>query len=334
MLLDGARFVWLCLVLSLLLGGLEACTDPQPAQQVALVWPTPYPTVIPGQPVALTLNGYTITLYPLSADPSRAVISYTIAGPAQPPLAATWLGRAWRDDWMFSGPRAHVQAPNVDLPVWSPLPGKVNTDQAPPPSDPDATHLWAFDTAALAQLPPVLPLQITGDLFANLPPKYESVYPFPQERPLAADWHFEVAVPVNPRRRLAIVQQSVSTSTVTVTLEQVVVAASETRLYLHTSAPGYNLPTWHPEAVELQIGAWRGRQADERLYPQQGLGGSQQGQDNWVALYPDALLERQGEWTVTIPTMATYQYDVGQVAAGPWVFHFQVPAPTNLPTGP
>ncbi|MGI8586070.1 MAG: hypothetical protein ACR2M0_00045, partial [Chloroflexia bacterium] len=73
---------------------------------------------------------------------------------------------------------------------------------------------------------------------------------------------------------------------------------------------------------------------DRGLYPQEGLGAIDMGGGNWAALYPDALLDRQGEWTVTIPTLEWHQNDTRGGAEGPWVFHFQMPSPTNLPSAP
>src|SRR5690349_5982313 len=85
------------------------------ATAVPAVWPAAIPPLAPGASVTETFGAYTIGLHPLYADASRAVITYTVAGPPDPWPASTWLGQSWQDTWMFLGPAAQQAGQEPDL---------------------------------------------------------------------------------------------------------------------------------------------------------------------------------------------------------------------------
>src|SRR5207248_5338486 len=76
----------------------------------------PYATLAPSAPVTTSANGYTLTIYPVSADPGRVLITYTLMAPLGHNADAIYFANGITQYWDLDGPtlqesnRTHVSA--------------------------------------------------------------------------------------------------------------------------------------------------------------------------------------------------------------------------------
>ena len=150
---------------------------------------------------------------------------------------------------------------------------------------------------------------------------------------VAGPFVFDLTVPVIAGR-VAEINQTVTVNDVPVTLERVVVTPSETRMHLRFhDVPGKPVQEWrwagHPR---LAIDGWNSEQNEAE-------GGGYSDGSRWVFGRNYALIDKHGEWTLTVdrlfghdPVKAAAASKEGEgavytmdVIEGPWEFKFIVP---------
>ncbi len=338
------------LALLLLVGGL-GLLSPHRADSVratagTLTVATPPPWA-PG-PLMQARDGYTITIQPVSADLNRVVISYTMTSPVeefralQPlfggganytPVLRTQQGAIlpWFGGALYHRVRVSAGAP-------TPTPGPVTT-----------TALMMFDTEAAAlsgplQLDLTIPVGriargvVTSQVIAPNSPITEAVtiVDLPDPRtPSAAPtpilpFHFQFTMPVDTRRRVADVQQTIEQHGVRITLDRVVVTASEARITLHGDVP--NAPTLRVPMPDIRL------HIENEFALPQGNGNTpistniqQNGDDGpWTYSYFGSLLAKNSDWIFYVQNVTKHDPRADPSAndtsvPGLWTFHFTVP---------
>lgn len=243
-----------------------------------------------------TESGYTITLDRAYADADRVVVGYTIQGPDKQPLGD--LDRL-----------AYLQSTltTANGSVLEPLGGGDVAE--------GGSLLDNFDASSIQGNPRDLSLQLSIPLLRALSLGGQAV------PTVSVPFTFRFTVPYLPGR-VATPNETVTEGGESVTLERVVVAPSETRLYLRGLSGTGILP-------QLTVGRW-----DSEKVPAVGWlagqaigisGGVWESDDGLIVCdFPSPLVDEQGEWTlivkVGLPTI-----DGRQARGGPWVFHFTVP---------
>ncbi len=280
-------------------------TPPAPVGQASAV-PTPTPLVeLPSQ----TLNGYTVTLYPLSADSAHVVLGYNITGPAGDDSTV-----CVRDPHLSVGQR-------VVNPGWATI-----TCQALRPAvsgnaaSPDAT--LSFNTPAGMDGSTPFQLDLT---LAVYPSQDTALDPASLASRVVGPFRFSFAMPFDSSRRVIEVGRIIDTHGVAVTLERVIMTATETRLYLSYRAPsGAPLPAqWYP-ILSLQAGDWSSAREGKDVETDR----QQPDPQHLVYTIHTSLLDRHGDWSLVIKELQRSNSD--QRLLGPWQFDFAVPAGAPL----
>src|SRR5690349_7134041 len=79
----------------------------------------PYATLPVPSPITASSNGYTVTLYPVSADPSRVFITYTVAAPPGHNANATYFAGGVTEYWELEGPLLRTSDGTSEFPARS-----------------------------------------------------------------------------------------------------------------------------------------------------------------------------------------------------------------------
>lgn len=305
------------------------------------------PPWAPG-PLVQARDGYTITIQPMSADLNRVVISYTITSPGQElrvlrselgggdsytPVLRTHSGALlpWSGGLPYHRMRISAGAP-------TPTPGPVTN-----------TALMMFDTEATdlsgpLQLDLTIPVGRVVQVVSNaqvIEPhspitEVVAIVDLPDPRtpqvvpPAVSPFHFQFTMPLDTRRRVADVQQTIEQHGVRITLDRVVVTASEARITLHGDVPA--APTLRVPMSDMRL------HIENEFAPSQANGNAlvsisaHQNGDNgpWIYRYLGSLLTKNNDWAFYVQNVTTYDPTAGNSATdtpvpGLWTFHFTVP---------
>jgi hypothetical protein len=254
--------------------------------------------VVPSQ----TLNGYTVSLYPVSADATNVVLGYSITGP--PNSDATVC---------IQNPRLSINQMTATL-GGSVTPCKALSAASTDDANSGATLIFATMKQVDGQT------RFKLDLSLNIYPTQDTV---PNASTTVArsvgPFHFEFSMPFDSSRRLIAVGRTIDTHGVAITLERIIITASETRLYFSYRSPsGAPLPSqWYP-ILSLQAGDWSSDREGKDVETDR----QQQDPQHLVYTIHTSLAAHQGEWALLIPEL---QRDNGaQHLLGPWEFHFTI----------
>ncbi len=272
-------------------------------------------------PVSQTVNGNTVTVYPLYADANRIVLTYTVATPLHDVRAAP----AYPVDRDGSrGYSAHLtDETGREFPTSYMLYGDQAKKALRQAWDVDAGDgvVLGFDPSGLAELPRVFQLHLVLD-----PPVFQRGSSLlGVVGPVAIDF----SLPVDPIRRVAYVQQTITSAFDTATLERVVVTRHETRAFLRFGplAPGSYRP--YTMYTMLAAGGWSSHHDVQRIdwlvsdYNQDGP---------WsYALIGAPLIDALGEWRLSLWYMYTGNAFVPDSQGAE--FRFTVP-PVGAPAQP
>lgn len=234
-----------------------------------------------------TADGYTVTVTRGYADANRVIIAYTIRSAGGQPL-----GRL------------------------RPFTAKLTTSSGVPLIDhgggtrgPDGAFLDSYDAGPISGNPSSVTLHLTIPSPATL---LETGGTSGPGTDTGSPFSFTFTVPFFAGR-VANPNEAQTAGGTTVTLERVVVAPSETRVYL-SGLGGTGL------YADLSVDGWDS--AHDSGTGVQGI--VWQTPDGLIACdFPQALTGKHGEWTLTVkagPATA----DGRQVTGGPWTFHFEV----------
>lgn len=269
---------------------------PLPADQTTAA---PSPTARPDVP-SQTINGYTVALYPVSADAAHVVLGYSISGPPNTDATVCIQDPLLTINQVASpGDGATVSCKSLSTLGTDPSGGAMNLVFSTLNPVDGQTHL-ALDLSLN-----IYPIQdMVPDASA---PLVRSVGPF----------HFEFSMPFDSSRRMIWVGRTIDTHGVAVTLERIIITTSETRLYFSYRAPsGAPLPSqWYP-ILRLKAGDWSSDREGKDIETDR----QQQDPQHLVYTIHTSLADRQGEWALLIPEL---QRDQGeQRLLGPWEFRF------------
>ncbi len=245
-----------------------------------------------GQGVPLNLSrtadGYTITVTRAYADANRVIVAYSIH-----PADGKPLGQLRP----FTTTVTTAQ-------------GVVLVDHGGGSRDADGGFLDTYDAGPITGNPSDVTLHLT------VPPPTTLLEMSGTPAPVTSatsPFTFTFTVPFIAGRVTNLHEVQTAGGT-TVTLERVVVSPTETRTYL-SGLGGTDL------YADLSVDGWDS--AHDSGTGVQGI--IWQTPDGLIACdFPQPLLDKQGEWTLTIkagPATA----DGRKVTGGPWVFHFRVP---------
>ncbi len=237
-----------------------------------------------------SVNGFTITIEQAYADANRVIIGYTIDEPAHEN----------QNDQFALALSTLTTAQGVNLPFM----GGVGSAAVVGISG----DVFSFDASNIKDNPKELQLHLAIP-FGTQPPA--SAYKIDGTLP------FNFVVPFHAGKVINL-HQTVVADGKTVTLERVVITASETRLYVQ----GFNS---QDERNDYSIVA--SLAVDGHIY--QGGGGSR-ATSTWTMDYDLPLLNKPGEWTVEIrkeiimKNVSTGLYNLVAVSRALWAFHFPV----------
>jgi hypothetical protein len=303
-LMDGTQTAWTPVV-----GPWIFHFTPPPAAGQTTAAPTP--TVLPEVP-SQTVTGYTVTLYPVSADASNVVLGYTVSGPPGDDAtvcvqnARMVLNRTSTAAGGATVPCKSLSAPSRD---------EAGTDS-----------ILAFSSGT--QVNGQTLFQVDLDL---------NVYRTQDTAPEVTDqvsrtvgpFHFEFTMPFDNSRRVISVGRIIDTHGVAITLERIVMTAAETRIYLSYRAPnGAPLPAqWYP-ILSLQAGDW----SSDREGKDMETDRQQPDPQHLVYTIHTSLVNQHGPWSLVITELQ--RSNAEQRLVGPWSFYFTVPSGPPLSTQP
>jgi hypothetical protein len=299
--------------------------------------PTPYPALAPPSPVTTSTNGYTLTLYPVSADPSRVLITYTLTAPPGHNAAAVYFASDMTENWELNGPmlresdgtQLSARPISARSDAWDEHLGYV----AEPTPSASTTKGLAFDTTHLPNTSSVLSLHLIGDLIAVKSVTYTNLFMNPITETIAPNLSFDFTLPVSHFRRVTAVNQTSSAGGLTLTLDRVTVSASETVLFMHGSKDITNFFQGSLLPRDLQVRTHTsqgGPKAGD--YPLGSFSLQNTSENEWVMFYPSSLLQSDNQWTVSIQKVSVAPpapTDIDEEHEGPWIFHFTLAEPTS-----
>ena len=314
--------------------------------------------------VSRTLDGLTVTVEYAYVDANQAMVGLAVDDRSgrTPLVRVAWLGLADDENTVFHW--SFAEAPcftfgegrggGCSKTVRGP-----GSDQAGPPlgREPASRSSWwagqawqyaesdrrmlGFDIPPLPERPDrlalrlVLHLQLAAsrlpsvdevlDLFVPPP----TAVPGPAREYLVGPFVFELDVPFVAGATVEV-HRTVEAAGVRLTLEEVVVTPSQTRVVLRSDPPDtvedllplflLETPAGEVTDVARRIGAPALTRGDVSSNP---------GRGTWVVVVPEYLGDQHGQWTLTVHElvdpirfMASGQ---GQGKLGPWVFEFEVP---------
>lgn len=290
-----------------------------------------------------TINGYTVAVKRVYADPNRIIIGYVVEQPAAPqPGDDSKPGGA-------SNTRSDAHPASEKLTTGEGVALQPMVGAGSGVQGGEAGYVLTYDALALgdpAAMPREVDLRFTLDLVTL---RVEGAQPAPTTRQTGPDsWAveaqpvrqdkvagpfvFDLSIPM-PQARIAEVGQTVESAGVSVTLERVVVTPAEARFYLRYAPPnGRTDLEWVPVHSLRVNGLERGSGAI--------TGGNKLSSDRWYSSVLAPLYDEQGEWTFTInelvgmPDLNGVQFESDselqealkqERVRGPWAFKFTVP---------
>jgi len=304
---------------------------------------TPYATLPPVAPVTASTNGYTITIYPVSADPSRVLITYTLTTPPGHNAAAIYFANNITADWDLEGPMLTMRD-STQLLARNIRASSQEVEDFPDLSTPapatSATKAIVFDRTRHANTSSVLSLHLIGDLIAVKSITYTSVFMYPITETIARNLSFDFTIPVDGFRRTADVNQTVRVGDITLTLDRVSVTSSEAVFFMHGSRePGSNTDGFQgaslwPSNLEVRTGTNKVK-TQTGDYPLGNFNLQDTGTRRWVIFYPGNLLQSDDQLTMSIEEIVVgYAHtDTVILYEGPWAFRFTLPQAT-IEAGP
>jgi hypothetical protein len=237
-----------------------------------------------------SVNGFTITIEKAYADANRVIIGYTITGPAN---------RNQDDEFAF-GLSTLTTAQGVKLPFMKGI-GSLAVQGI-------SGNTSSFDASTIQGNPKELQLHLAIPFGTHL---------LSAAFKITGALTFNFVVPFHAGKVINV-HQSVVADGKTVTLERVVITASETRLYIQ----GFNAqdkPNGYSIVANLSV-------------PGQTYtgGGGNRATGLWTMNFDIPLLGKHGQWTlairkeITLKDSSTGLYHLVPVSGALWTFHFTV----------
>jgi hypothetical protein len=299
--------------------------------------PPIYPTLPPVTPLSQTVDGFTVTLYPMYADANRIVLSYTVQSsyddPSQvfgcvpsprqipPCFVSTRVAEGLPPNTEDFKPQ--LTGDNGRVFPWSA--GSVWQDSSMPRGS-----LLIFD----AQQPPEsLPAELHLHLTMN---KAHTLIQIPGDAAISWDvkgpFIFDFSLPLDPVRSVAELNQTVtSPGGHKITVERVIATRHDVRVVWRWQVstqpqptPSMGMPVGAPYGrylccyLKLEVG---GKSATFSRTP--GLPASK------TDIVDVSVLDERGEWTISTWYASTWTGDSFDPDWPGPVFHFTMPAPTN-----
>ncbi|MDQ2806789.1 MAG: hypothetical protein M3Z04_07720 [Chloroflexota bacterium] len=297
-------------------------------------------------PLVQARDGYTITIQPISADLNHIVISYTMTSLAREVRVLYPLLRRGADY------TPSLQTPNGQILPWYSGYGsrglRYSTTQPPPPEESPITSsaFMMFDTAAAGDLPDSLQLDLTipvGRVVTDIPttqtiaphsPITDIInLPFGGTQQVTQQpvlpFHFQFAMPLDRRRRIAEVNQTITQQGVAITLDRAVVTASEARITLHGAVlddPRLQVPLPYLR-LHIEYEFWVQHPNADATAPSTFY---QNGDGPWTYSYLGSLLAKNNDWAFYVQNVTEHDPRADSSVAdtpvpGLWTFHFTVP---------
>ncbi len=311
-----------------------ASLPPSPTPTSTLV--PPFRPIFPTSliPLHQTISGYTVALYPIAADTNRITLYYIVNSPRGESLHS--FGAQRNDDYTVTGPRLSATG-GRELPLID-----VGYPQVASGNPPSGAIEATFDANPLKALSPEVKLHLVVDLNvynspsfnlpsgASEPATLPSPFALPTHSakpatPMPGPFTFDFSMPVDLTRRVAEVNQTVDASGWIMTIERVIVTTSETRIIWRYPESDTHILRCSQLLGKLQIGTWTSTLTDLS-----GVVESWPSNGRCSYRYPQtSLIDKQGDWTLTVDTWISAFGGMASSSSGPWVFHFDLPPIIN-----
>ncbi len=294
----GILLAW---ALALFALALTACGGPAPP-------PTPLPTPPPPPPaMQQTLGFTTLAVRPISADASRIVLTTSVS--LTKPPAACYRSFSLQHVTLSVGGTALAEMPEYRWPVGGQL------REFLPAFEDRPERLLMFDMASLPAKPSAdVHLQVSLNLCQA---------PNDHHPPTAGPFTFSFDMPVDPLRRVAVVQQTLLGYTGAFTLDRVIATRYETRLDLRYGMPGP--PPKYPGTIMLPVRGAQTLQAGDHtlsfdISDAEHILGTRAG-DSFTLSFLASTLDWPSTWTLNLGADPS-----DSRGGGPWVFRFPMGA--------
>lgn len=264
--------------------------------------------------VARTVDGFTVSVKRVYADPNQIVIGLTVSGPP---------GRTFNHimPWgeLGAGPAPVARAPVVArAPILTDTRGRefaggMGGEQGGVVGG-TAAYLFTYDGTGLEHSGGEIAVQLKIGKLTAYERTGEGEF---REVTLEGPFVFDLTIPVESGR-LAELHQRVESRGVGVTLERVVTTPTGTRVSLRGTGPDAD--------VRLTVDG-----STYQLHPRDGEAAptSWSPDSRWDYVTSTSLLGSRGEWTLTVgPGQRPYspvEPAAAELAGGPWIFRFVVP---------
>jgi hypothetical protein len=307
-----------------------------------------YPTLAPVKPLSQTIGGYTVTLYPVYADANRIGLTYTMQSsqplpdklsmceplPGEVPIPLCSGYPTARPAGTSPSPvltrkvsTHQLSGANGSIYPWVPGPIWRDEQLASPTGFP-----LVFDSQlSSGELPAELKLHLTMNTASILVPPEKG---FPATREIRGPFTFDFTMPVDPVRRIAELNQTLTANPVhKVTITRVIATRHHVRISWRWEYSTWSEPTGAPGTrarapyglyaccwLHLEVGG-----KPTYFYTSQGppVSGSA------VADVP--ALHEQGEWTIAVSHYSTWTGGrMDPPLSGPEFRFMMPPAVTSL----
>ena len=309
----------------------------QGSPSVANPTPVVYPTLAPVAPLSQTVDGYTVTLYPMYADANRVVLTYTVQSlhpipgklsmceplPGQDPICPPYLPAAGMSPSQVPAKGHYSPQLTSDGGTFQLAPGPLWKDAQ---LGTLKGSLLRFDSQqSPEQLPSELKLHLTLNTAWMRVPQDDGVT---VTREVKGPFTFDFTMPVDPVRRITELNQTLTVDRVhKITITSVMATRRHVRISWRVDYSTWSAPTdtsgpasrnpyglYACCSLQLEVG---GKFAT--FYRAQGppVSGS--------AVADVSALDEQGEWTITVLHNSRWtggRYD--PPLSGP-AFHFTLP---------
>lgn len=307
----------------------------------------PVPSFSPANsPVSQAIDGITVTIWPLYADPSSIILTFTVSGPDQAyPYNIEYSSEPPNQHLVLSNGIELPANPDSQLYVWT-----YRGSRLYPPYQREG--YLNFNTSYFTNLPPTLTMRLTLPIFVNNHPyivplpeptqppgAYPALTATPTRTAIAPNdrailFTFDLVIPFDPVCKEVAINQTATVADVEMTLTNVTLAATEFRFNIILTSTIPLDDFYNPARDVWGLDANLKINADTTVK----LGAScNHGICPGVLKRPLALLDTSQQWVLTVDRLGnSYGSSTrSPKVEGPWQFLIDMSAPSvcaQIPT--
>jgi hypothetical protein len=259
--------------------------------------------------VSGAVEGFTVSVKRVYADPNQIVIGLTVSGPSDRTFNNI---TPWGEWYGYDSQRKPGRSPILVDKEGREFSGGMGGEQGAVESG-TAAYVLTYEGTGLEYSSKEIDVRLKIEGLTAYERTGENSY---EDVQVQGPFTFDLTIPVE-QGRVANLHQTMHAGGTAVTLERVVTTATGTRLSLRGAGPNAD--------VRLTVGGqtYTLQQPDGMAVPTQWATGSL-----WEYVSGTSLMDKKGEWQVTVmpgPTLSHVEPESTQIMGGPWIFHFVVP---------